>query len=105
MTEMDRITIVENMFPEWREHLNDGKVIENVLEGLSFQQIVHNRCSRPGCKNVARHLRRTCLKCAAQAAQYVRTRRKATNAKRAALVNASIPISNFVTSTNTQLLM
>ena len=35
MTEMDRMRIVENMFPDWREHLSDGKIIDHILEGLA----------------------------------------------------------------------
>ena len=83
MTELDRIQIVENMFPDWREHLSDGKVIDQILDGLTCDQIVLNRCSRPGCNNVARLARKTCIECAAKAAQYMRTygRRKAMNAK------------------------
>lgn len=84
MTELDRIEIVENMFPDWRAHLNDGKVIDQILDGLACDQIVLDRCSRPGCNNVARRARKTCLQCAAKAAQYMRTygRRKAMNAKK-----------------------
>ena len=83
MTEMDRVTIVENMFPDWREHLRDGKVLDDVLEGLTCQQIVLNRCSRPGCNNVARRGRKTCMECATKAAQYMRKyeRRKMQNTK------------------------
>jgi hypothetical protein len=42
---------------------------------------VLNRCSRPGCNNVARQHRKTCLQCASRAAQYMRTyeRRKTAN--------------------------
>ena len=83
MTEMDRIQIVEGMFPDWREHLNDGRVIDHILDGLTCNQIVFNRCSRPGCNNVARRARKTCIECATKAARYMRTygRRKARNAK------------------------
>ena len=79
MTESDRMQIVENMFPDWKEHLNDGKVLDQVLHGLARHQIV-NRCSRPGCNNVARRGRKTCIECATKAAQYMRNheRRKAT---------------------------
>jgi hypothetical protein len=73
MTEMDRVRIVEGMFPDWREHLTDGKVIDDILEGLTCEQIVLNRCSRPGCNNVARRGRKTCIECATKAAQYMRT--------------------------------
>ena len=81
MTEFDRMRIVEDMFPDWREHLSDGKIIDQILEGLTCHQIVFNRCSRPGCTNVARRGRKTCIECAAKAAQYMRTygRRKALN--------------------------
>src|ERR1700746_115721 len=86
MTEFDRMKIVENMFPDWREHLSDGKIIDHILEGLTCQQIVLNRCSRPGCNNVARSGRKTCMECAAKAAQYMRTyeRQKVMNAKEVA---------------------
>ena len=79
MTEMDRMQIVEDMFPEWREHLSDGKVLDQILDGLTCNQIVLNRCSRPGCNNVARRGRKTCIECAAKAAKYMRNyeRRKA----------------------------
>lgn len=73
MTEMDRMQIVENMFPDWKEHLNDGKVIDQILDGLTRHQIVLNRCSKPGCNNVARRGRKTCIECATKAAQYMRT--------------------------------
>lgn len=84
MTELDRIQVVENMFPDWREHLNDGQVIDQILDGLTCDQIVLDRCSRPGCNNVARLARKTCIQCATKAAQYMRTygRRKALNAKK-----------------------
>ena len=86
MTELDRMQIVEKLFPDWREHLQDGKVIDQVLDGLSCHQIVLNRCSRPGCNNVARRGRRTCIECATKAAEYMRTyeRRKAKNATQTA---------------------
>jgi hypothetical protein len=82
MTELERERIVEQMFPDWREHLSDGKVLDQVLDGLACHKIVLNRCSRPGCSNVARHGRKTCIECAAKAAQYMRTyeRRTAKNA-------------------------
>ena len=81
MTELDRVRIVDNMFPDWKEHLNDGKVLDQVLDGLACHQIVLNRCSRPGCNNVARRGRKTCIECAAKAAQYMRNyeRRKTAN--------------------------
>jgi hypothetical protein len=72
MTESQREEIIEGMFPDWREHLNDGKVIDHILDGLSCREIVLNRCSRPGCYNVARRGLRTCTQCAARAAQYMR---------------------------------
>ena len=83
MTELDRIQIVESMFPDWREHLSDGKVLDQVLDGLTCHQIVVNRCSRPSCNNVARRGRKTCMECATKAAHYMRNygRRKAINAK------------------------
>lgn len=82
MTELDRMKIVEQMFPDWREHLRDGKVIDNMLDGLTCQEIVLDQCSRPGCKNVARQGRKTCIECATKASQYMRTyeRKKAKNA-------------------------
>lgn len=82
MTELDRMQIVEKLFPDWREHLNDGKVIDQVLDGLACHRLVLNRCSRPGCNNVARRGRKTCIECATKAAEYMRTyeRRKSQNA-------------------------
>jgi hypothetical protein len=84
MTELDRMQIVEDMFPDWKEHLNDGKVLDQVLKGLTCRQIVFNRCSRPGCNNVARRGRKRCIECAAKSAQYMRTygRQKALNARK-----------------------
>jgi len=84
MTESQREEIIEGMFPDWREHLNDGKVIDHILEGLSCREIVLNRCSRPGCYNVARRGLKRCTQCAAKAAQYMRKyeRRKAKIATR-----------------------
>jgi hypothetical protein len=84
MTESQREEIVEGMFPDWREHLNDGKVIDQILEGLSCREIVLNRCSRPGCYNVARRGLKRCTQCAAKTAQYMRSyeRRKAANCER-----------------------
>jgi hypothetical protein len=81
MTESQREEIIEGMFPDWQEHLNDGKVIDNILEGLSCREVVFNKCSRPGCSNVARRGLKTCTECAAKAAQYRRAyeRRKAEN--------------------------
>ena len=83
MTEMDRVRIVEDMFPDWREHLHDGKVLDQVLNGLTCNEIVLNRCSRPGCNSVARRGLKTCIECAAKAAQYMRAyeRRKTKNMK------------------------
>jgi hypothetical protein len=72
MTESQREEIIEGMFPDWREHLNDGKVIDHILDGLSCREIVLNRCSRPGCYNVARRGLKRCTQCAAKAAQYMR---------------------------------
>jgi hypothetical protein len=85
MTELDRMRIVENMFPDWREHLNDGRVIDHVLDGLTGHQVMLNKCSRPSCKNVARPGRKTCLECATKVAEYMRTyeRRKSKNTKAA----------------------
>jgi hypothetical protein len=71
MTEFQREQIVERMFPNWREHLNDGKVIDNILEGISCDEIVLNRCSRPSCNNTARPGLKTCARCAARTAQYM----------------------------------
>lgn len=86
MTEMDRVQIVENMFPDWKEHLNDGKVIDQVLDGLTAHQVVLNKCSRPGCNNVARRRRKRCIECAAKSTQYMRSmrtgRREAMDAKK-----------------------
>jgi len=72
MIEFDRMKTVEHMFPDWREHLSDGKMIDHILEGLACQKIVFNKCSRPGCNYVARRGRKTCIECAAKAAQYMR---------------------------------
>jgi hypothetical protein len=86
MTELDRMQIVEGMFPDWREHLNDGKIIDQILDGLTCQKIVFNRCSRPGCNHAARRGRKTCIECAAKAAQYMRTygRRRSENPRKVA---------------------
>jgi hypothetical protein len=83
MTESDREEVVERMFPDWKEHLSDGRVIDQVLDGLTCQQIVLNRCSRPGCNHVARPRLRTCIQCAVKAAEYRRIylRRKTIHAK------------------------
>jgi hypothetical protein len=72
MTELQREQIVGRMFPDWREHLNDGRVIDHILEGLTCDGIVFNRCSRPSCKNVARAGLKTCTRCAAKTALYMR---------------------------------
>jgi hypothetical protein len=72
MTELQREQIVGRMFPDWREHLNDGRVIDHILEGLTCDAIVFNRCSRPSCKNVTRRGLKTCTRCAAKTAQYMR---------------------------------
>jgi hypothetical protein len=72
MTELQREQIVGRMFPDWREHLNDGKVIDQILEGLTCDGIVFNKCSRPSCKNAARPGLKTCTRCAAKTAQYMR---------------------------------
>jgi len=84
MTESQREEIIEGMFPDWREHLNDGKVIDHILKGLSCHEIVLNRCSRPGCYNVARPGLKRCTQCAAKAAQYMRKyeRHKTANPER-----------------------
>ena len=84
MTEVEREQIVARMFPDWQEHLNDSKVIDHILEGISCREIVLNRCSRPGCYNVARRGLKTCTQCAAKAAQYMRSyeRRKTANPER-----------------------
>jgi hypothetical protein len=34
MTELDRVRIVERMFPDWKEHLNDRKTIDRIMKGL-----------------------------------------------------------------------
>jgi hypothetical protein len=73
MTEFDRERLVGHMFPDWREHLNDGKVMDHILEGLSCCEIVLNKCSRPGCNKVARPGLKRCTQCAAKAAQYMST--------------------------------
>jgi hypothetical protein len=82
MTELQREKIVGRMFPDWREHFNDGRVIDHILEGLTCEGIVFNRCSRPSCKNVARTGPKTCTRCAAKTADYMRLykRRKKTTA-------------------------
>jgi hypothetical protein len=72
MTDLQREQIVRRMFPDWREHLNDGRVIDQILEGLTCDRIIFNRCSRPSCKNVARPGLKTCTRCAAKTAQYMR---------------------------------
>ena len=79
MTESQREEIIEGMFPDWQEHLNDGKVIDNILEGLTCRELVLNKCSRPRCRNVARRGLKSCTQCAAKAAQYrsIYQRRKA----------------------------
>ena len=83
MTEVNREQIIEQMFPNWREHLRDGKVIDNILDGLSSREIVLNKCSRPGCNNVTRPGLKTCAPCAVEAVQYTRTylRRKMATAQ------------------------
>jgi hypothetical protein len=84
MTELQSEQIVGRMFPNWGEHLHDGKVLDHILEGLASDHIIFNRCSRPSCNNVARTGLKTCTRCAAKTAQYRRLykRRKkpATNA-------------------------
>jgi hypothetical protein len=35
MTERERERIVEAMFPDWTEHLNDGKVLDHIVEELA----------------------------------------------------------------------
>jgi hypothetical protein len=72
MTELQREQIVSRMYPDWREHLNDGRVIDQILEGLTCDRIIFNRCSRPSCKNAARTGLKTCSRCAAKTAQYMR---------------------------------
>jgi hypothetical protein len=34
MTELDRVRIVERMFPDWKEHLNDRETIDRIMKGL-----------------------------------------------------------------------
>jgi len=82
MTEVEREQVVARMFPNWQEHLNDGKVIDHILEGISCREIVLNRCSRPGCYNVARAGLKRCTRCAAQTAQYMRSYERRTTANR-----------------------
>lgn len=82
MTELEREQIVARMFPDWQEHLNDGKVIDHILEGLSCREIVLNRCSRPGCYNVARPGLKTCTRCAAKTAHYMRSYERSKTANR-----------------------
>src|SRR5437879_11593249 len=82
MTELEREQIVARMFPDWQEHLNDGKVIDHILEGLSCREIVLNRCSRPGCYNVARPGLKTWTRCAAKTAQYMRSYERSKTANR-----------------------
>jgi hypothetical protein len=36
MTESDRVWIVERMFPDWKEHLNDRKTIDRIMKGLRY---------------------------------------------------------------------
>jgi hypothetical protein len=83
MTEVDRERIIEQLFPNWREHLSDGKVIDNILDALSSREIVLDKCSRPGCHNVARPGLKRCAPCAIKAAQYMRpySRRKPATAQ------------------------
>ena len=104
ITEYQREEIIEGMFPDWQEHLNDGKVIDHILEGLSCREIVLNRCSRPGCYNVARPGLKRCTRCAAKTAQYMRSyeRRKTAIANelrhtgsRRALPTGTRPISDL----------
>jgi hypothetical protein len=76
VTEVQREKIVECMFPDWPEHLSDGKVIDHILQQLGRYQILLDGCSRPGCKNVARPGLRTCARCATEAAQYMRSYRR-----------------------------
>src|SRR5260370_21528418 len=84
MTEVEREQIVARMFPDWQEHLNDSKVIDNIRERISCREIVLNRFSRPGCYNVARPGLKRCTRCAAKTAQYMRSyeRRKTANRER-----------------------
>ena len=35
MTDSDRDQIVERMFPDWQDHLIDGRIIDHILKGLS----------------------------------------------------------------------
>jgi hypothetical protein len=50
VTDLQREKIVERMFPDWREHLSDGKVIDHILEQLARYQVLFKKCSTPGCK-------------------------------------------------------
>jgi uncharacterized OB-fold protein len=69
VAELQREKIVECMFPDWREHLSDGKVIDHILEQLARYQVLFKKCSRPSCKNVARPGLRICARCAAEPAE------------------------------------
>ncbi len=76
VTDLQREKIVERMFPDWREHLTDGKVIDHILEQLARYQVLFKRCSRPGCKKVARPGLQLCTRCATEAAEYMRSYRR-----------------------------
>jgi hypothetical protein len=47
MTDSDRDQIVERMFPDWQDHLIDGRIIDHILKGLS-------RCGHKATKRRAR---------------------------------------------------
>jgi len=96
MTEFQREQIVGRMFPDWREHLNDGRVIDHILEGLACDGIVFNRCSRPSCKNVARPGLKTCPRCAAKTAQYMRVYKRRKKAMITELQDARTPVGSPV---------
>jgi len=96
MTEFQREQIVGRMFPDWREHLNDGRVIDHILEGLTCDGIVFNRCSRPSCKNVARPGLKTCARCAAKTAQYMRIYKRRKKAMITELQDACTPVGSPV---------
>ena len=71
MTDMDRMRIVENMFPDWKEHLSDGKIIDHILEGLACRKscstdardevvIMSHAVAEKGAKNAQQDACSTC---------------------------------------------
>jgi hypothetical protein len=73
VNDLQREKIVERMFPDWREHLTDGKVIDHILEQLARYQILFKKCSGAGCKKVARSGLQLCTRCAIEAAEHMRS--------------------------------